>query len=155
MPRSSIWKWYAEVNDDIRNKVIEEGWSGRQTEASTFQNNVAAQEGSGIHSTPHTASAAGVRNPDPYTPAPLQGIGHRGADDANPESTKQAVESFYGLRQTPDGDELGQSFEDERKLAQEQEAVGNFESVYGRSPQQSDAANIYGHTQDQEPEQEL
>lgn len=92
--KSGFWGWhqYAKANDDIRNKVVEEGWFGQKTQDNSFQQDVNAMEaraGQDIHGN----SAQPPHNPDTDPNAALYG-------QAQPEND---MDAFYG-RDDPESD---------------------------------------------------
>ena len=87
---SRFWNHYAQANDDIRNKLIDEAWFERQTGATPFQDDVARME-------------EREREPDPPPPPPEPDPEREalyGRDTEQPEGS-----DLYGEAQETPADE--------------------------------------------------
>ena len=52
MRQTNFWQWYGEVNDDIRQKVVEQGWFGREVTGSTQDSFSQGEEASPFDTVP-------------------------------------------------------------------------------------------------------
>ena len=99
--RSGFWGWhaYAKANDDIRKKLIEEGWYGRQSQDDPVQRDVAGMESKSNQdfygNTSHDAAPDQDWNGDPEANARSAFYGQ------SPESDEMSA--FYG-QDTDQGD---------------------------------------------------
>ena len=122
-----FWGWhtYAKANDDIRNRIVEEGWSGRSDFDQSFANDVRAKADS-PQNTPH---GNGIIPDGNAVHADREGW-NAFYDEPNGDSTRDAAHEFYGT------DRLGHD--------QEQQAQWDL--------RQAEAHELYGP--EAEPEQE-
>ena len=122
----SIWEHYAQANDDIRHQLIDRGWfQDRMARNGAMEQDVDANGWRREPpETPKLEELYGtVQSQDPDMPEALQQSGMNEGTDQNPEAMKDAIEAFYGLKSQPQGSELGQRFEEERQLAQQEDAL--------------------------------
>ncbi len=92
---SRFWNHYAQANDDVRNKLIDEAWFERQTGATPFQDDVAmmqsrAQEEPEPPPDPEHEQVYG-RDPEQTETADLYG-----QDISAPEGEAASDRAFYG-----------------------------------------------------------
>ena len=84
---SGFWNHYAQANDDIRNKLIDEAWFERKTGATPFQDDVAGME------------ARAEKEPEPPEPDPERDALY-GRDAQQPEGS-----DLYGENREAPADE--------------------------------------------------
>lgn len=121
-------RWYASVNDDVRHRLVEEGWYGEQTTGDAMRADV-DRTIAGADTAPPQQFAE-VYGRDPQVPEALEGIGARGVENPNGEAVRDAVQDFYGTGQ-----------DDDTRLIE-----AEAEALYGHGPSadQPEAADLYG-----------
>lgn len=143
---SRFWEHYARVNDDVRAELIDRAWFGRHMKETPMQDDIARIEGQETTA----RQEAVVDSHDPFKPQAMDGIGRSTQEEVNPESTRAAVEDYYGMQPGPSGAEMGAAFEEERAYADQQAGVEasrvqHFEEVYGQGVTASEQSELYGH----------
>ncbi|MGX9357507.1 hypothetical protein ACS3SW_20690 [Roseobacteraceae bacterium S113] len=145
---AGFWTFYASVNDDIRTEVIDRAWYGkhipRDSMQSAINDTAQAQELGQI--------ALEVYGKDPKTPETIHQIGLHGQPDNNPQSTKEAIEAFYGTRKIPSGTELGGDWQAEADYADQEMDITFLEHPPEPFPLDVDQQHL---PKQQEQEQEL
>lgn len=97
---SGFWKWYAEVNDDIRHHMIDKhrGQAARDPAMAQDVDAMARRSPSDGHS----FATPSVETPR-HGPEALHGIGTR-VNEENAENVKSTMEQFYGRNQRAEPD---------------------------------------------------
>jgi len=124
-----FWGWYAEVSDDVRQKVVEEGWSGQR---GGWTSSIDEKDMPGMAAEEHKGTVWAnetVVNAHSQDPSPMAGIGTMGDERSNWETVQEAAQAEAPSRET---------------------AIAN-DDLYGRDPGASqDAANVWGRAPEAE-----
>lgn len=134
------WQEYARANDDLRNKLVDEGWFNRPSYDQSFERDVHGQE--------MKAAGPGYEpQPDPHEGTVWADQEGWNAHYANPngDTARDAAHEFYGQ------DHMGH---DPQQQADWEAHQAEAHELYGHDPQQPTQDDLYGNPPEPEIEQE-
>lgn len=141
MSKNRFWAWqeYARANDELRNKLVDEGWFSQPSNDQSFQRDVHGQE--------VRANELSAAQPDPHqgTVWGDQEGWNAHYEHPNGETTRDAAREFYGQ------DHMGY---DQTQQADWDAHQAEAHELYGHDAQAPEHADLYGHQPEPEIEQE-